>query len=293
MKIGICGMGRMGAAIAMRLIDCGHAVSVWNRDEAKTGPLEALGAMPARTPEELATRCEVTISMLLNADAIGAVYHGPQGILSGALEQKIIVDMSTGLPEDTERLGAAVAAKGARFVECPVGGTVGPAREGRLLGLVGGSAADVAAVKPVLDQLCRRIEHVGPVGSGAKLKLAVNLPLMVYWQALGEALALAKPLNLPPQRLIDILSDTSGTPTAMKGRGPDIAVLLAGESTRIPAFDICGAHKDLTTMLRFAESLGVEVPLVAATRACFAEAEKAGLGGADPIAMPVFWASRG
>ena len=92
---------------------------------------------------------------------------------------------------------------------------MGPARDGKLFGLVGGDDADVARLRPVLDQLCRRVEHVGPVGSGARLKLAINLPLLVYWQSLGEALALCKPLNLPPERLVDIMADTSrARPTA-------------------------------------------------------------------------------
>ena len=88
--------------------------------------------------------------------------------------------------------------QGAAFVECPVGGSTGPAREGKLFGLVGGAPADIARAMPVLEQLCRRIEHIGALGSGATMKLAVNLPLLVYWQALGEALAICKPLNLPP-----------------------------------------------------------------------------------------------
>ena len=118
--------------------------------------------------------------------------------------------------------------QGAAFVECPVGGSTGPAKEGKLFGLVGGAEPDVARAMPMLEQLCRRIEHVGALGAGATMKLAVNLPLLVYWQALGEALAICKPLNLPPDRLIDILSDTAGTPTAMKGRGAVIAQLLGG-----------------------------------------------------------------
>ena len=80
---------------------------------------------------------------------------------------------------------------------------------------------------PVLEQLCRRIEHVGPIGAGSTVKLAINLPLLVYWQALGESLTICKPLNLAADRLIDILSDTAGAPAAMKGRGAVIAKVLA------------------------------------------------------------------
>ncbi len=88
------------------------------------------------------------------------------------------------------------------MIDCPVGGSVGPASDGKLFGFVGGADADVARRRPVLDQMCRRVEHVGPVGAGASMKLAINLPLMVYWQAFGEALSLVAPLKLDPDRLV-------------------------------------------------------------------------------------------
>jgi 3-hydroxyisobutyrate dehydrogenase len=292
MKIGVCGMGKMGSAMAQRLLLIGHAVTVWNRDAAKTAPLVALGAKAADTPAALASEAECIITMLLNADALDAVYRGADGILSADVAGKLVIDMSTVAPETAEALGADVAARGARFVECPVGGTVAPAREGKLLGLAGGSEADMAAARPVLEQLCRRVEHVGPVGAGAKMKLAVNLPLMVYWQALGEALALCKPLGLAPERVTDILADTSGTPTAMKARAPDIAKLLAGAPRGAPSFSIAAANKDLGIMLAFAEQLGVRLPTVEATAASYKQAADAGLGDADPINVSVMWAER-
>src|SRR5258707_15053801 len=100
---------------------------------------------------------------------------------------------------------------------------------------------------PLLEQMCRRIEHVGELGSGSMMKLAVNLPLLVYWQALGEAFAICKPLNLPADRLIDILSDTARTPTAMKGRGGAIAKMLRGLPMGETAFRPSAAKKDLAT----------------------------------------------
>jgi 3-hydroxyisobutyrate dehydrogenase len=293
MKIGVCGMGKMGAAMAQRLIGVGHEVTVWNRHAAKTEPLVALGAKAAATPAALASACECIVSMVLNADALDAVYRGAGGILAADLTNKLVIDMSTVMSETEEALARDVAAKGGRFVECPVGGTVAPAREGKLLGLAGASEADMAVARPVLDQLCRRVEHVGPVGAGAKMKLAVNLPLMVYWQALGEALSLAKPLGLAPERVTDILADTSGTPTAMKARAPDIAKLLGGAPRGAPSFSVGAANKDLGFMLDFARQLGVQLPTVAATAASYKEAAEAGLSDADPINVSVFWSERG
>jgi 3-hydroxyisobutyrate dehydrogenase len=293
MNIGICGMGKMGAAIAARLLSLGYPVMVWNRSAAKTEPLVALGAKAAATPAVLASSSDVVITMLLNDSALEQVYCGPEGLLSAEVRGKLLIDMSTVLPKTQEALAAAAASKGAAFVECPVGGSVAPAREGKLLGLAGGADVDVARARPVLGQLCRRIEHVGPAGAGAKMKLAVNLPLLVYWQALGEALAICQSLNVAPERLIDILSDTSGTPTAMKARGPAIAKLLAGEDVGAPAFDVSAARKDLSTMIAFAREVGATLPVTAAALDCFVEAERSGLGAADPVNVPVFWAKQG
>jgi 3-hydroxyisobutyrate dehydrogenase len=145
---------------------------------------------------------------------------------------------------------------------------------------------------PILAQLCRRTEHVGEVGSGSIMKLAVNLPLLVYWQALGEALTICKSLNLPADRLIDILSDTSGTPTAMKGRGPAIAKVLGGAPLGETAFGLAAAKKDLACAVQFGASIHAELPVAASALACFEEAEAAGLGDADATAVSTRWTQR-
>lgn len=292
MKIGVCGTGRMGSSIAQRLMSVGHEVGVWNRDSAKTKPLTDAGAKPFASPAELAEGCEVVIAMLLNDAALEAVYRGPNGLLKAKLAGKLVIDMSTVRPDTMISMGTAVAQLGAAFVECPVGGSKVPAREGKLFGLVGGANADVVRAMPLLEQLCRRIEHVGPLGAGATMKLAVNLPLLVYWQALGEALAICKPLNLPPDRLIDILSDTAGAPAAMKGRGAIIAKVLGGAPLGETAFGITAAKKDLATAVQFAASIHAELPVAASALACFEEAEAAGLGDADATTVSVRWTQR-
>jgi 3-hydroxyisobutyrate dehydrogenase len=292
MKVGVCGTGRMGSSIAQRLMAVGHDIGVWNRNQSKAKPLIHEGAKLSPTPAALVDVCDVIVVMLLNDAASEAVYRGPNGILQGNLAQKLIIDMSTVRPDTMQTLGAAVKQKGAVFVECPVGGSTAPAREGKLFALVGGDKVDVRRATPILEQLCRRIEHVGSLGSGATLKLAVNLPLLVYWQALGEALALCKPLNLPAERLIDILSDTAGTPTAMKGRGAAIAKVLAGQPLGETAFGLSAARKDLATAVEFAATLHSELPVAASALACFEEAEAAGLGEADATAVSTRWPRR-
>ena len=292
MKIGVCGTGRMGSAIAQRLMSVGHDVGVWNRNATKTNPLTEAGAKLFASPAELVAGCDIVIVMLLNDAATEAVYRGPNGILQAELAGKLVIDMSTVRPDTMASAGTAVLQQGAAFVECPVGGSIGPAKEGKLFGLVGGSKADVIRAMPLLEQLCRRIEHVGELGSGSTMKLAVNLPLLVYWQALGEALAICKPLQLPAERLIDILSDTAGTPTAMKGRGAIIAKVLGGAPLGETAFGLNAAKKDLATAVQFAASIDAELPVTARALACYEEAEAAGLGDADATTVAVRWSQR-
>ena len=214
MKIGVVGIGKMGGAIATRLLGLGHEVVVWNRSAEKAKAVS--GAKVAATPRELASDVETIISILTNAAAIDVAYEGADGLLKGDIKGKLFIEMSTVRPQTEKQLAAKARALGAAFIDCPVGGTVGPAREGKLLGFVGGDADDVARARPLLEQMCRRVEHVGPVGSGASMKLAINLPLLVYWQALGEALLLCKPLGLDPARLMNIFADTSGGPNVLK-----------------------------------------------------------------------------
>jgi 3-hydroxyisobutyrate dehydrogenase len=289
MQIGIAGLGRMGAAIAARLIEVGHTLTVWNRTPEKAKPLADAGAALARSPGELAGKVETVITILTDAAAIAAIYGDSSGLLSGKVAGKLFIDMSTVRPQTEIELAAQVRAKGAGFVECPVGGTVGPARQGKLIGLMGGEDTDAARARPILEQLCRRLEHVGRVGNGALMKLAINLPLLVYWQALGEALALSRNVGMDPARLMDLLADTSGGTNVIKVRGPAVATMLEGGDPGPVGFPIDGGLKDLRTMLAEGKDRGLDLPLVERALSCFERASRDSWGGRDAASMPVYW----
>jgi 3-hydroxyisobutyrate dehydrogenase len=291
MKVGIAGIGKMGAAIAARLIEVGHEVTVWNRTEDKAQSIA--GARVAATPAALAQSVETIITILTDEAALDTVYNGPAGLLDGNVAGKLFIDMSTVLPATEVALARAVRAEEAAFVECPVGGSTGPARQGKLIGLMGAEKTDAARARPLLERLCRRIEHAGPVGSGAVLKFAVNLPLMVYWQALGEALALARSVAITPERLMDLLSDTSGAAAVLKVRAPGIAAMLKGGDPGPVTFNVDGGIKDMQSMLTEAKTLGVELPLVERTLACYQETKRHRSGEAEISAVSVYWADRG
>lgn len=289
MNIGIAGIGRMGSAIAERLLKQGHQVTVWNRTPAKAQALAPLGARVAATAAELANSADIVLSILTDAGAIAAAYEGAEGLLSGNIAGKLFVEMSTVRPDTQRALEKSIRARGAAMIDCPVGGTTGPARDGKLLGFAGGDAADLERARPVLAQLCRRIEHVGPVGAGVSLKLAINLPLLVFWQAFGEALALCQPLELDPARIVDIFADTSGGPNMLKTRGPMIAEALGGKTPAQVTFNIDSIRKDLATMIDEARTLGYDLPVAARALECYDGASRAGMGDGDAVMLPVSW----
>ena len=291
MQIGIAGLGRMGAAMALRLMEVGHTLTVWNRSPGKAKPVTDAGAKLVASPEDVAEHSDAIITMLTDADAIDHVYNGEHGLLAGDVKAKLFIEMSTVRPEVQTALAKVVRASGGRFVECPVGGTTGPARQGKLFGFMGADAADAEAAKPILEQLCRRLEHVGPVGSGALAKFTINMPLMIYYQALGEAMAMARPLGLPPERLLDMIADSSGGPTMMKTRAPTVAKMMKGEDTPV-TFDLAGCVKDLQSMQAEARARGLSLPLVQMTLACMEESASKGLGAKEAAMHSVYWAKK-
>lgn len=293
MRIGIAGLGKMGSAIAARLAetadDAQAEIAVWNRTRARA---DETGLPVMDSPRVLAERSDVVVTMLFDAPALQDVFHGPDGLLAAAAD-RLFIEMSTARPATQQALSASVRERGGAFVECPVGGTVGPARAGKLLGLMGGELADAARVRPVLKRLCRRIEHVGPVGAGTSLKLAINLPLLVFWQSFGEAMAMVRHLGLDPAWLVELFADTSGGPGVLKGRGPAIAAALGGNDPGPATFDIDAIRKDLATMIAEASDRGFSVPVAAEALAAFDGASQSGWGPRDCVWLPALWAAHG
>ncbi|MEN9329892.1 MAG: hypothetical protein RLZZ484_1080 [Pseudomonadota bacterium] len=293
MKIGIAGIGKMGQAIGGRLLGLGHTLHVWNRTEVRAQPLLSAGALWAANPQALAEQVDVVISLLTNEDAIESVYFGEHGLTRGPVAGKVFVEMSTVKPAKQQEMAPRVEALGAGYLECPVSGSVGPAKEGKLIGFVGGNAATLDKVHALLSQICRRVEPVGTHGAGAMMKLAVNLPLMVYWQTLSEALSLIEPLGVDPQRVVDILSDSSGGPNMLKVRGGMIAQALAGEKNDMVTVNLATMRKDVKTMLAQGTSLQRAMPLTTLALESFERAASDGMDAADCSHYPVWWLQHG
>jgi 3-hydroxyisobutyrate dehydrogenase len=291
MRIGVAGLGAMGSAIAARLMETGHQVTVWNRTAAKTKPLADAGATVVASPAAVAAASEAVITILTDGAAIDAVYHGPSGLLSGDVTGKLFIEMSTVPPSVETTLAPKVRAKGAAFVECPVGGSTAPARQGKLLGLMGAEPADAARAKPILDQLCRKVEHCGTVGAGSSMKLAINLPLMIGWQAYAEAFSLVRDLGWEPKRLIDLFTESNGANNGFKLRADMIVAMLEDRDPGPTTFSVANAVKDLKTMIATGTAKGADMPAAKAALAAIEKSNNEGLGPSDASRQTVYWSS--
>ena len=278
--IAIIGTGRMGTAFAKRLIEVGHDVTVWNRTPERTAAAVEAGATVAPDLTSIAAIDTIIVS-LTDAAAVGSTIDG---LIGAGIAGRLVVDMSTLLPEETRSIGEKVTAAGADFVDCPVGGTVGPALKGQLLGMAGGTEAAFARAKPVLEQLCRRVEHLGSVGTGAQMKLAVNLPLAIYWKTLAEAMAMLDGSGIPHETAISMIADSSAGPTVLKNRGQVVVDTLNG-TDQPGTFDIAGLAKDLDLALRQATLTGRSLPLAEETKTSYDAALAADLGGFDGASL--------
>ncbi|MBF9040863.1 NAD-binding protein [Rhodobacterales bacterium LSUCC0387] len=273
--IGVAGTGRMGTAFARRLIETGYKVKVWNRNIARAA--EAVAAGAAESDLGGIATCDAIIMSLTGGSAARDVLDE---LLALGLAGRLIIEMSTLLPDEAEELAETARTAGADFVHCPVGGTVAPALKGQLLGMAGGSPAAMVRAQPILGQLCRRVADMGNVSNAARMKLAINLPLAIYWQTLGESLALLHGAGVPDDLAISVIADSSAGPAVLKNRGQVVIDTLSGRD-QTATFDVAGLAKDLGLALQLAETMGRELPTARSSAACYADAIASGLGGFD------------
>ncbi|MED4752739.1 NAD(P)-dependent oxidoreductase [Brevibacillus choshinensis] len=276
MKIGWIGLGNMGIPMASNLLAAGYELSVWNRSPVKAEPLLALGAKSATTLAQLVDESDILFTMVSDDTAVKAVYDGPGGILAAAGKGKLAVDMSTISPDTSRFLAARCQEVGIRFLDAPVSGSVGPAKEGTLVIMVGGEKSDYEQAKPLLDNLGKVALHLGPNGAGTSAKLAINLLLGITVQGVSETLLFARSLGISTDQMLNIISESAvGTP------------LVRGKAASILADDYPAAFalKHMAKDLRLASEAGVSTPLAESANASYRHALENGLGDLDLMAI--------
>lgn len=273
--VGLLGVGRMGGAMARALGAAGHEVILWNRTPAPADALAAaIGGRAVARPGDVAAAADVCITMLADSSAVDAVYAGPNGLLAGARPGNVLADASTVPPSTLRGHAEAARAAGAGLLDTPVSGSVALAESGKLTIMVGGEAADFERARPVLEALAGTVFHLGPLGTGAAMKLAVNTLIFGLNQALAEGLALATAAGIEAAAAYDVLAaSAAGAPFV----GYKRASFLEPDTTPV-GFSLDLAAKDLRLIAGLAAEVGVTMP-GAATDLAVIEAASADGGG--------------
>jgi 3-hydroxyisobutyrate dehydrogenase len=284
MRVGIVGLGRMGAAMAQRLGEQGFDVVGWDHSGAANTAASDRGLRIAANPRDVAVAADVVISSITEDNGVRGIFSGPQGFLQGDVAGKLFVEMSTLQPMTGRALAPLVAARGARLIEAPVLGTIPQVRAGTLFAMAGGEADDIERARPVLEKLTRRIVHMGPNGAGYAMKLAANLGLGAYIQAIAESLALGAAEGLALEQMVDVLQETATTSGWLKVKAD---VLKGGEGDM--TLDIRTLRKDMVSAVATGALGGVPMPLTAATLASLSSAVADDYGAADIAELPKFF----
>jgi 3-hydroxyisobutyrate dehydrogenase-like beta-hydroxyacid dehydrogenase len=253
----VLGTGRMGSAMAERLATQGVEVVLFNRTaERATALADKIGASVATTPAEAASRADVVITMVADDAAVHDQFDGPDGIAAGIRAGSVAVDMSTVLPDTIRAVAPAVRARGAGILDGPVSGSVSSARAGELTIMVGGEADDLERARPILECLARRLFHLGPLGTGAVMKLAVNTLIFGLNGAVAEGLVLAERNGIDRTLAYEVLaSSAAGAPMV----GYKRANFVEPDTTPV-AFSLALADKDLRLIRELAETSDTSMP---------------------------------
>jgi 3-hydroxyisobutyrate dehydrogenase-like beta-hydroxyacid dehydrogenase len=279
-RIGVVGLGRMGAGIARRLADCGCPLIVWNRSPGKAEVLAAEARCAiARSPAELAAESDIVISSLADSHAVQAVLLDDEVL--AALAGKLLIEMSTVGSTFSAHLARVLTQAGVRFVEAPVSGSTAAARSGQLLVLVGADETAAEEARPVLDLIARSVRFIGWPGSAALCKLALNLVVFGMNQAVAEALVFVERGGMNPAVFYDALCDSAVRAPVLEYRRD---AFLAPDTAGV-TFALNLAEKDLRLITQEASGLGAPVPQTIATLQVAEEATTAGLGQADVAAV--------
>ncbi len=279
-RIAFLGLGIMGGGMSQRLLAAGFPVTVYNRNRDKAAALVAGGAQWAESPRAAAMGADIVFSMVADDAASRSMWLGETGALASAGPPAILVESSTLTVAWVRELAAAVAQRGLEFVDAPVTGSKNAAAAGELNFLVGGSAAALEKIRPALAAMARSVTHLGPVGSGALVKLINNFVCGVQLASIAEALAWIEQSGLDRTQALAVLLDGApGSPIAKLTTGR----MIAGDFA--PNFPLKLMAKDLAYAVKESLARGQPLTTAAAAYDVFQRAIAAGHGDKDMSAV--------
>jgi 3-hydroxyisobutyrate dehydrogenase len=283
MIVGLIGLGRMGGAMAQRLSDKGFEVIGWDQNPAAVQALAGRGGRTAVSARAIADAAPYVITTITEDGGVRGLFNGADGMLQADVGDTLFIEMSTLQPMTVRELAPAIEAHGARIIDAPVLGTIPSVREGTLVALAGGTAADLERARPVLGALAHKIIHMGALSTGHAMKLAVNLGLAAFVQGLAESLALGEREGLGIEQMLAVLSVA---PTANAWLAARKGV-LTGERSDV-TLDIRTLRKDMMSVVATGAYDGVTMPLSAGVLAALSAAVAGDWGDRDIGALPAF-----
>jgi len=279
-KMGFVGLGIMGAAMAKNLLGAGHELVVHNRTRAKAEVFAEHGAEVAGSPKEVAEKSGVIVTMLPGPPEVGEVVVGEDGLLEGAREGTLIVDMSTSSPALARELSRTAKDGGVGMLDAPVsGGDVG-AVEGTLSIMVGGDEKDFERVRPLFEAMGETVIHVGGTGAGQTVKACNQVVVALVIEAVSEALLLGSKAGVAPERLVGVLSGGLAASRVLEVKG---AKILSRDFA--PGGKVEYHRKDLGIALESGRDHGAALPVTALVNQMFGALVAKGRGGWDHSAL--------
>lgn len=274
-SIGFIGLGLMGRAMVDCLQGAGYALTVLgNRDRSGVEQALARGATEAATARDLAMASDVVMICVGTSEQVEARIHGPDGVLAGTREGQVVIDFGTSLPASTLKIGAALAERGATYLDAPLGRTPAHAREGKLNIMAAGDRAAFDRVRPVLDVLGENVFHLGALGNGHTIKLINNFYAMTTAMAMAEAFAMADAAGVGREALYAVLAagpNHSGMMDFIRNYALDGQIDLA--------FSVANAAKDVGYYAQMAGDLGRHSRMSGAALTTLTAARDGGSGG--------------
>ena len=287
-RIGVCGTGKMGSEITKRLLECGQDVSVWNRTQSKANLLIDYGASVSTSISNLIKDSDVILIIMGSDAALDFIYKNENGLKNNDLSSKIIIELSTTSVQKIISIEKIITDLNGEFIECPVGGSTKPALDGNLLGLVGGNKKIFHEIEYILKMICRRYEYLGEVGKGASMKLAINLPLMVYWQSLGEAMSIAINSGIKFDQALDIMMDSSGSAKVAHLKAKPIMQAMDNETNLTSTFDVSSSLKDMKLMIDEGAKNNIDLRVINSAMSYVQEAVDNGWSDFDASLLSVY-----
>ena len=258
MKIAFIGLGTMGIGMSVNLLKAGHEVTVHNRTRQKEEAVAKEGAKRADSPRQAAEGAEIIITMVSDTPDVEAVVLGEDGVIQGAPQGAIVIDMSTISPAATRQMAEELGKKGIKMLDAPVSGGPEGAQNGTLAIMVGGDPADFEKVLPILEIMGKTVTHVGPIGAGQITKAINQILISGTYLTVAEGLTLGMKAGLDMEKVIQAISGGAASSWVLHNRGINVV-----NNTYPLGFRVRLHHKDLKIALDTARELEVTLPATA------------------------------